>query len=64
MNDVEKKVFIEMVSTRFNTGRRQVKLVTNRFPNRLENKKYLVYLLEKLIAESKRLVALDLTKVV
>lgn len=53
-----------MVSTRFNTGRRQVKLVTNRFPNRLENKKYLVYLLEKLIAESKRLVALDLTKVV
>lgn len=60
LTDIEKKVFIEMVGKRYNSGKREVKLITNRFPNRIENKKYLIYLLEMLKSESKRLGAMDL----
>ncbi len=44
-----------MVGPRFNIGKREVKLVTRRFPNRIENKKYVTLLLEQLVAEAKRL---------
>jgi len=53
----ELAVFVEMVGPRHNQGKRTVRLTADRFPNRLENKKYLIMLLEKLIAESKRLAA-------
>ena len=57
MTDLEKEVFIEMVGPRYNTGKKEVRLTSDRFSNRIENKKYLGNLLEKLIAESKRLAA-------
>lgn len=46
-----------MVGKRFSPGSRIVKLVSETFPNRMENKKYLIYLLEKLILESKNIYA-------
>jgi len=49
------KIFIEMVGPRYNTGKRIVKLTATRFPNRLENKKYLIYLLERLAIEARKL---------
>ena len=44
-----------MVGPRYNTGKKEVRLTSDRFSNRVENKKYLTNLLEKLIAESKLL---------
>mmetsp|Transcript_11041 Transcript_11041/g.15233 ORF Transcript_11041/g.15233 Transcript_11041/m.15233 type:complete len:183 (-) Transcript_11041:3-551(-) len=55
LNDDERLIFIRMVAARFNQGRNEVKLVSNRFPNRLENKKYLIYMLESLLLETRRL---------
>jgi hypothetical protein len=44
-----------MVGKRCNIGNRQLKLTCERFPNRSENKKYIIHELEMLIAEAKRL---------
>ena len=57
---LEKDIFLEMVGKRYNTGKKEVRLTTDRFSNRLENKKYLTLLLERLIAESKKLAAAPL----
>jgi hypothetical protein len=53
------KILIEMVGKRFNTGRREITLITERFPNRIENKKYLIFQLEKLLEETRRLAKID-----
>lgn len=55
MSNEEKQIFIEMVGKRYNVGRKEVKLIAERFPNRIENKRYLILLLESLILESKKL---------
>jgi hypothetical protein len=46
---------IRMVGPRYNQGRHEIKLTASRFTNRVENKRYLVYLLEQLVAEAKEL---------
>lgn len=51
----ETKIFIEMVGPRYNVGKREVRLISDRFPNRLENRKYVVLLLENLLLETKRI---------
>jgi len=40
------------VGSRYNPGRRDVTLVSNRFMNRDHNKQYLIYLLENLVSEA------------
>ena len=55
----EEKILIEMVGKRFNVGRREITLITERFPNRIENKKYLIFLLEKLVSETRRISQID-----
>jgi hypothetical protein len=44
-----------MVGSRYNVGKREIKLTADRFPNRIENKRYLSVILEKLVAEAKTL---------
>lgn len=44
-----------MVGSRYNPAKREVKLTAERFPSRIENKRYLVVVLEKLLAETKSL---------
>ena len=51
----EQDIFIEMVGKRYNQGRKEVTLTCDRFPNRVENKRFLVVLLENLVAESKKI---------
>jgi len=46
--------FLTFLCHRYDKQARQLKLVSNRFPNRIENKRYLVYLLENLLAEARR----------
>ncbi len=49
-----------MMGPRYRRGKHEVKLTANRFHNRLENKKYLIFLLEKLLIEAKNLAKQDL----
>lgn len=48
-----------MLAKRFNIGRRDIKLISERFPNRIENRRYLVYLLENLVREAKKLAVIQ-----
>ena len=51
----EQQILRRMVGPRYNTGNREIRLTSNRFPNRIENKKYLIFLLESLVKEAKAL---------
>lgn len=55
LNKEQQQIFIRMVGSRYNVGNRQVKLTADRFPNRIENKRYLVMLLEDLVHQTKNL---------
>ncbi len=55
LSDGEEAMFRAMIGKRFNPGKREVRIVCDRFPNRIENKKYAIIQLERLIAESKRI---------
>ena len=59
LNEEELRIFQRMVGPRYNPGRKEVKLTCKRFPNRIENKRYLVYLLETLLAEARNLSAMS-----
>jgi hypothetical protein len=59
LNEDELKIFLLMVGPRFNQGKREVKLTTDRFPNRIENKRYLIMLLENLLLETKNIYSIS-----
>lgn len=59
MSKDEEYILIRMVAKRFNVGRREIRLTSERFPNRIENKRYLIYLLENLVAEAKNLAVIQ-----
>ena len=42
----EIEVFIALVGPRYNQGRKEARLTCDRFPNRIENKRYLTIILE------------------
>eukprot|EP00638_Chattonella_subsalsa_P004401 CAMPEP_0117769192 /NCGR_PEP_ID=MMETSP0947-20121206/22874_1 /TAXON_ID=44440 /ORGANISM="Chattonella subsalsa, Strain CCMP2191" /LENGTH=71 /DNA_ID=CAMNT_0005593617 /DNA_START=283 /DNA_END=498 /DNA_ORIENTATION=+ len=54
LSDVALDNLKEMVGPRFNEEKQELKLVCNRFYNRIENKRYLVYLLENLLLEARK----------
>jgi hypothetical protein len=54
----EQQILRRMVGPRYSTGNSEIRLTSNRFPNRMENKKYLIFLLEALVREAKTLEAL------
>lgn len=58
LNELEKSVFRELIGPRFQPGSGQVRLTAEKFPNRIENKKYVTHLLEQLIAEAKRVASI------
>lgn len=51
----EIQILIAFVGKRFNPGRRELKLTADKFPNRVENKRYVTLLLEQIIAEVRKL---------
>lgn len=55
LEDEEKCILLRMVGPRYNVGKQEITFTAKKFPSRLENKKYLVLLLERLLAESRRL---------
>lgn len=59
MTEDEEFILIRMLAKRFNIGRRDITLISERFPNRIENKRYLVYLIENLVREAKKLAVIQ-----
>ena len=55
LNNQERAVLIRMLGPRYIVGSQIVRLVSTRFPNRLENRKYNIMLLEQLLAEARRI---------
>jgi len=55
LNDEERQIFVRMVGPRIKVGNGEVKLTCDKFPNKMENRKYLVFQLEKLLKEARRL---------
>jgi hypothetical protein len=51
----EEDILISIVGRRFNQNKKEIKIISNRFPNRLENKKYAILQLDKLIFEAKKI---------
>lgn len=51
----ERQIFVRMIGKRLKVGNGELKLTCNKFPNRLENRKYLIFLLENLLKEAKHL---------
>lgn len=60
LTQLQERIFIKLVGPRFNVGNRKVKLVCDQFQHRIENKRYLIVLLENLKLEAQRLSELDL----
>lgn len=58
LNPVELAVLTRLVGPRYNSGSRILTLTASKFTDRMENKKYLTYLAETLVAEAKRLALL------
>jgi len=54
-NEYEKAALLELVGARFNTSRDELTLVSEKFPSRIENKRYLEMLLDTLITSAKSL---------
>jgi hypothetical protein len=60
LTPLQERIFIELVGPRFNTGSKKVKLICDQFQNRIENKRYLIVLIENLKIEAIRLSEDDL----
>lgn len=58
LNEMEAAVMVRMMGKRYNQNKREIKLTGDRFPNRVENKRHVVLLLEKLLLEARRLAKL------
>lgn len=56
-SDQEKEVFMEIVGSRFNKERGVLQLSSEKFASRIENKRYLVDMIEKIVSNAKMLAA-------
>jgi hypothetical protein len=56
----ELKILLRMVGPRYNHNKKEIKITCKRFPNRIENKRFAVLTLEKLLVEARRIAAGDL----
>mmetsp|Transcript_18236 Transcript_18236/g.18993 ORF Transcript_18236/g.18993 Transcript_18236/m.18993 type:complete len:175 (-) Transcript_18236:120-644(-) len=55
LNQDELPIFLRLVGTRYDGPKGIVRLVVKRFANRIENKRFSVLLLERLLAEARKL---------
>ena len=54
-NDHEKDIFMEIVGARYNPTKGDLQLSSDKFASRIENKRYLVDMIEKIVANSRQL---------
>ena len=53
--DLEKKIFLQIVKTRFDDELQELKLTSNQFASRIENKRHLCWMLDRIVIGAKRL---------
>mmetsp|Transcript_21968 Transcript_21968/g.27709 ORF Transcript_21968/g.27709 Transcript_21968/m.27709 type:complete len:234 (+) Transcript_21968:278-979(+) len=56
-NELERKIFHQIVGTRFHEGKNRLKLTCNLFASRIENKRHLCSMLDRIVLGAKRLAA-------
>eukprot|EP01083_Nonionella_stella_P081086 223194_1 len=56
-SDLEKKIFRQIVGARFNEDHNKLKMVSNQFASRIENKRHLCWMLDRIVLNSQRLAA-------
>ncbi len=54
-SDLEKKIFRQIVGARFNEDHNKLKMVSNQFASRIENKRHLCWMLDRIVLNSQRL---------
>ena len=54
-NEQEKEILLQIVGSRYNPERDELKLSSEKFASRIENKRHLVGMLERIVASSRRL---------
>ena len=54
-NDQEKEIFLEIVGSRFNPKKGDLQLSSEKFASRIENKRYLVDMIEKIVLNARKL---------
>lgn len=54
-NETEKRVFLEIVGPRYKAEKEVLQLSSEKFASRIENKRYLVGMLERIVASARRL---------
>lgn len=55
LNSLEKEIFLQIVGPRFNRKKNQLRLISNHFASRIENKRHVVSQFERIIESSKKL---------
>lgn len=55
--DLEKEIFLQIVGSRFSTKNNTLNLTSNQFASRIENKRHLCWMLDRIIIGAKRLAA-------
>lgn len=55
--DLEKEIFHQIVGTRFDSKLDELKLTCNQFASRIENKRHLCWMLDRIVLNSQRLAA-------
>lgn len=53
LSEIEKQIFVGLLGPRYNVGNQQFKLTCEKFQNRMENSKYIIFLLESLLADAR-----------
>lgn len=54
-SDAEKEIFYQIVGTRFNHELQELKLTSNQFASRIENKRHLCWMLDRIVMGAKNL---------
>ncbi len=54
-NGQEKEIFLEIVGSRFNSKKGDLQLSSEKFASRIENKRYLVDMIEKIVLNARKL---------
>jgi hypothetical protein len=54
-NELEKEIFLEIVGSRFDPKKGDLKLSSEKFASRIENKRYLVDMIERIVSNARKL---------
>lgn len=53
--EAEKEILLQIVGSRYNPEKNELKLSSEKFGSRIENKRYLVGMIEKIVSNSREL---------